>query len=306
LPLGLIGEIIVSKLLKECPFCNEDYLLLMKPSSEEERLFVEQLWLEYEEYADANYIEEFPRQLHRRFWEMYLACSLLYKRHKLCPRERDIGPDTCVEIHGGRIWLEATAPGPGTGPDALVESKCRDKMAYVPEEKVVLRYRSAIESKIGKWREYVEKEIIDAKGPYIVALNGREIPGAWPDDDEIPLIIRTVFPFGDPFAVYDLQDHASVQGGILYQDKIIKRSGAQVLTDIFFSKEYSGISGVLFSNVNLWHYPRKLGSDFLFIHNYRSKNPVPLGWLGLGIEFWWEEDGLHRELSGNLTCISED
>jgi hypothetical protein len=106
--------------------------------------------------------------------------------------------------------------------------------------------------------------------------------------------------------VYDLQDHASVQGGILYQDKIIKRSGAQVLTDIFFSKEYSGISGVLFSNVNLWHYPRKLGSDFLFIHNYRSKNPVPLGWLGMGIEFWWEEDGLHRELSGNLTCISED
>ena len=63
---------------------------------------LEFLWELYQPYADPNFRQEFARQVHRRFWEIYLACYLMNQGKNSTPRtERPIeGPDILIEEKG--------------------------------------------------------------------------------------------------------------------------------------------------------------------------------------------------------------
>jgi hypothetical protein len=43
----------------------------------EARTFCNQLWKNYQPYADRHFLIEIQRDFHSRFWEMYLACSFM-------------------------------------------------------------------------------------------------------------------------------------------------------------------------------------------------------------------------------------
>lgn len=52
----------------------------------EMRDFVEELWAEYEPYADGDFREGFAQDVDGRFWELYLGSTLLRFGHKLLAR----------------------------------------------------------------------------------------------------------------------------------------------------------------------------------------------------------------------------
>ena len=81
---------------------------------------------------------------------MYLGCALLDLGFELVPHGRRpaAGPDLCICSEDRRIWIEAIAPQPGTGPDAVPASG--EAGGWVPEARIVLRYRAAVEE---KWRK---------------------------------------------------------------------------------------------------------------------------------------------------------
>ena len=88
------------------------------PHLEEGKLFVESLWPKYQHLADPHFREDARNHFLQRFWEMYLACTLLERGLEL-HRAGGEGPEFYFLLEGKRTWVEATAPGPGTGPDKV-------------------------------------------------------------------------------------------------------------------------------------------------------------------------------------------
>jgi len=124
------------------------------------RSIMEELWRKYRPYADRNFRQQMQVDLHSRFWEMYLACTLLGKSIPISHVRA--GPDIFVEHEDRRIWIEAIAPtsGADTNPDRVPDMKLGVATA-VPDDEIVLRYRAAIREKYdNKYRNYINSGLI--------------------------------------------------------------------------------------------------------------------------------------------------
>ena len=88
---------------------------------------------------------------------MYLTCALLQHGHQhdysvSCPkRKRTGGPDILVEHDDLYIWIEAVTATDGdpTKADSVIKPKL-DQGYTVPDEKITLRYTTAIYEKYKK------------------------------------------------------------------------------------------------------------------------------------------------------------
>lgn len=266
---------------------NEFKLLRDNPKWYADREFIEGLWEKYEPYADDHFKTEVAINFHNRFWEMYLACSLLEQGLKLIPRITKKGPDVCLNIQERICWIEAIAPKGGTGPDAIQEPLLTKREAHfsnVPEEKIILRYQSAILEKFNKYQDYLKDKTVQQNESYIIAINGRRIPYSFLEDD-IPYIVKSVLPIGELTVFIDWENNKITGQEYSYRPKINKILGASVSTRIFLDSTFSGVSGILFSNSDFLNHPIKIGEEFIFIHNPLANNPLPTGWLSIGKEF---------------------
>lgn len=274
------------------------------PRFEEERIFFDSLWNRYKPYADLHFQNEISRQFHARFWEMYLGCALMDQGHTIIQQSGTEHPDVCLSWNGSRIGVEATAPGPGHGDDAVPRLPKAERLPGLPfsevtcfrppDEKVILRYTSAIFTKYDKqYRSHLDKGIISPSEPYILAINGHNVPFSF--DDDIPMIVQAVLAIGPPTILIDWETSKVVQAFYAFRPEIKKSSGEPISTSFFLQEEFAGISGVLYSEANARRIDRELGADFLFVHNPKATNPVPKGWINVGYEFRLEGDTLVKE-----------
>jgi hypothetical protein len=257
---------------------------------------VERLWERYEPFADKNFRSAAAHDFDRRYWEMEVASVLLQQGFQLVPRrERPAeGPDLLVREPSGRVWIEVTAPGPGRGPDAVPLHEL-GKARYVPEEQITLRFCNALCEKLGLLKKWVDHGIVQAEDAFVIALNGAGVPDAWPDSYP-PRIARAVFPFGSWYVSIDRMSLEVVGQGITYQPSIQKQNRASVSTTLFLEAESAGISAILYSaQVLRSRTPEQispdaeLGGDLLLLHNPHARNRLPLGWLGIGVDYWLDE-----------------
>jgi len=272
--------------------------LLENPNFEDERRFIESLWERYEPYADRQFRTEITFNFHRRYWEMYLACSLMEYGLELTPRETEKGPDLCLQLNKSRVWIEAVAPSGGQGPDAITRRTLKPgKIEWfsVPEAKIILRYLSSLREKQIKYTAYLKDGTISPTEPYIIAINGRRVPYSIVDDD-VPVIVKAVLPFGQYAVTLDFDKNEIVDQGYTYRADVEKANKEKVSTQFFLDPEYAGISGILFSNSDLLNRPRKLGADFIYVHNPMASNRLPSGWFPIGREYWLENKALHRQI----------
>jgi hypothetical protein len=75
------------------------YIKLRDGNSWQERAarkFAEDLWTKYYPCADQHYLTEIANQFHCRFWEMYLACTLIDNNYKISPHKCDSRPAEAV------------------------------------------------------------------------------------------------------------------------------------------------------------------------------------------------------------------
>lgn len=225
---------------------------------------------------------------------MYLGAALLSYGYSL-KKVSDKGPEFFIEIGGKRIWIEAIAPLPGTGPDAVPELSAvtLDIAQEVPEEKILLRFTHAINEKFKKYVKDVNEKIIMPHDSYIIAINGKGIRSVLADGT-IPYVAKSVFPFGHLVAEIDKRSGSVADAFYLFRDKVVKNAGTPISTSMFLNENYNVITGLLYSCVDAVNYPDNIGSDFIYLHNPLALNPIPHGTFQFCREYWLEGQGLKQ------------
>lgn len=249
--------------------------------------YVENLWVNYFPYADKDFPKQLPHDFQARFWEMYLTCTLVGKSYTVIPKQkRAEGPDIKMSYASTTIWIEAVAPtGGDVGRPDSVPSPIMGIAQQVPDDQMILRYRSAIHDKYyDKYFKYLGNETIRSDDCYIIALNGSRLP--WHGSDlHIPRIVRSVLPFGSPQVTIDKKSGKVVNTGYQYRSYLRKTSGQKIDTDIFVKSEYSHISAVLFSRVDVANLTPEMGDDFVIVHNPLRSREIPDDFPKVGTEY---------------------
>lgn len=163
------------------------------------RDFTELLWVTYHPFADPHFQEESKHQFLQRFWEMYLACTLLVRGFKL-ERVGNEGPEFYFLSEGHRVWVEAIAPGPGDGPDRVPEPR-NGEVYSVSDEKILLRFTNALVEKQGRYEVALRKGIVQPEDQMLLAINSRGIPYA-PAGAETPYILCVSSRIGGSYDDY--------------------------------------------------------------------------------------------------------
>ncbi len=262
---------------------------------------IEQLWTVHKPYADIHFLQEAKEQLHPRLWEMILTNT--FKTRGYSPKKvSNQGPEFFIEISGKRFWVEAIAPGPGTGADAVPpppspvapgELNEDDQPYNPPYEKIILRLTSALATKLKKYEKDQREGRVSKSDGFILAINGNKAVNGWDlAADTIHSIIKAVLPFGPEFVSLDPKVKEIVESGILYRPEISKGNESSVSTCWFQSESSKGISLLVYSECRNLGLLKRLGSEFRFIHNPLANHPIPEGVFGFGGHHWQEGDQL--------------
>jgi hypothetical protein len=271
---------------------DEDYCTIkdeINPRCQEAKVFVSQLWQAAHSYLDPDLPAKLPNQFHQHFWEIYLAASLLELGLTLEQSSSSDGPDICIRSDSDLpVWVEAVTALAGQGVDAVQKAEpvvARD----VPDDQIKLRLLNAFDKKSKKYDVYKEKSWVGSKDPYIIAINAAQVPSAHLER-EIPRIVRSLLPIGHPVLHIDKETRNIVDTSYERQEKVVKASGEGPETTSFLNPKFSGISAVIYSCIDTFNC-----RPLLLFHNPLAVNPVPLGFLKKGNEYWVEDQYLRNK-----------
>ena len=272
---------------------NSDYLALRDaPRLSGIKQYCIELWQTFSPFADRLFSDEFSRNIHQRFWEMYLRVQLLELGFDLHPRSSDGGPDLHF-IDGNRnVWIEATVPSEGEGIDKVPSLEEHSGFVPVPDDKIILRFTNSFSEKKKKLDNYLKEGIVLPEDAFLIAICGGIIQLLW-FDGPMPAIGRALYPIGEHKVMIDTDKMEIINERYESRYEILKDSGSAVRTDTFLDPMYSRISGVLFSDVAITNISSEPGREFLFIHNYRADVPMDRGWLKTGRDCWVQNDRIH-------------
>lgn len=272
------------------------------------RMYCEYLWERFRVYADKGFVQDFAVHLHQRFWEMYLAVTLLDAGYTIIAPKP--GPDFGIIHNGKRVWIEAVAATAGV-PGKLdsvpkYEPKEGEIGSDVPQNQIVLRCTAAISAKFPKqYRQHVELGIIGPEDCYVVAVNHAEAYH-WAEVGTPPFILRALLGIGSLFVTIDKKTLEVIRQGVLYQGSIPKSSGASVDTALFLSSESEQLSAVIGSvttigtPVHLQQAEHAMGQDFLLVRNPMARNPIPPDFLVRGQQFDVSVAGNEYQVTGRV------
>lgn len=263
------------------------------PRGIESKHFVEELWQCFHHLADPHFREDARNHFLQRFWEMYLAVTLLERDFDL-KRHGNEGPEFYAVVENKRLWFEAVAPGPGGGPDQVPPLEYDGQFHEFPTERILLRFTNALDEKRRRYCNALSKGIISEDDQYVLAINSRGIRHDAPYEKTMPLFLQAFLPIGPlvvPFNVTTKQWEEA-----LYQHRaaIAKLSGSSVSTRTFLDEDAKFCSVVLHSGVDCANYPSRFGGDFAILHNPNARCPVGVTTFGWCEQFIVENHRLHR------------
>jgi hypothetical protein len=253
--------------------------------------FTESLWRAYRPFADPHFRQDAMHQFLQRFWEMYLACTLLDRGFKI-ERVGSEGPEFYFSCEGCRIWVEAITPGPGKGPDRVNDSKLGEACT-ISDEKLVMRYTHALLEKHRRYEAWLAKGIVQPDDQILLAINCRGIPHA-PCGAELPYVLKAFLPIGALAVVLDRDTMETKDSYQQRREAVVKRSGAHIATTSFIIPSFAGFSAVLHSAVDCANHPTELGSDFLVLHNPTASSGLPLNLFYWCKQFEFKDDSLNE------------
>jgi hypothetical protein len=217
----------------------------MEPSLAASRTRLEEIWQRFAPYADAHFVDEFRRDLFPRYWELFLFDLFIQAGYSVLPHPPR-GPDLKLRLPNDRLlWVEAVAPGPGEGADAV---RPIEGGGFVPSDQIVLRLRSAIHDKILKLKAYAQSGIIGPTDLVLLAVNPGKTRFTMMDA-EPSFALQCVYPLGAPYVAFDAATGAATREGFSHRPSIEKQSDAQVSTAVFIDPDNSLVSGMLYSSL---------------------------------------------------------
>ena len=271
-------------------FCNDSYEMF-KP------------------YSDSDFVNKFKIEFFPQFWEMDLACTLI-KSDKMLSSfySGNKGPDICLlDDKYKKIWVEAICPDKGSTTDQIPNYE-NNQVNTIPSDKIILRITSAIYKKHKIHLNYIKDKVCSADEPYIIAINGCLLTPGPGLDDVTPRIVKAVFEGGIDMIDYDLNSGLIDKRWCKNKQFIPNHNEVKVYLGYFFQKEFSNISAVLYSDSSYCTRPTELGGDYILVHNPLAKNPLPVGFLGVGIEYYLKEPykSEGRDYSLGINCYRQE
>lgn len=239
--------------------------------------WLNELWKQYEPYADTDFAEKIKKEFSQRTWEMYLTCALLNRGFTLKKRRdrKNEGPDICLTVEDKNIWVEAVMADVGEGKDKVKINYDNDiqniRVYDYPEEQTLLRLRNSLDAKFKKHKEYLGRGLKENE-PYIIAVNAGRLLALNPG---IPLILKCLFSVG--FLTIPIQS-ANLQTPFWSRrEELKKKSGGSVSMGFFENSEHSGVSVVMYCADNILNSPKDnntVGENFVFALNPLATNPI--------------------------------
>ena len=247
---------------------------------------LEQLWQEYWEHADENFLREFPYRFHQRWFEMHLTVAL--KRTGLSVTSPKPGPDVLLETNAGRIWIEAVAPtggDPAENADAVVDPSRPGQSGafWLPRSNIALRVAQGFAEKSKVFANYIERGIVPEGDACVIAINLHGIPYA--ALDARGHLLAALYGVGDQYVLIDRESGDVTGGGVHHRPGLQRASGAQVKAQPFLVTDHTHISAVIGSSADAANGTYRLGDDFLTFPNTRARRPLQQHLIPLGLEY---------------------
>lgn len=241
----------------------------------------EELWPQFEPHADPHFLDEFPRQLHQRWFEMYLTVSLIRSGLDVqCPKP---GPDVLVHLDGRRVWIEAVCATPGEEGKADSVPKPRMNVwAEVPFDQCVLRIAQSLKAKSEKFADYLRTDTVSREDLLVVAIN-TFLLGEYRYVDDI--MKKALYGAGNQVLLISRDTRQIVDTYREDIKRIEKKSGALVGVQPFFDGTMRHISSVWAFCSDTANIPHKLGNDCIQYPNLSCASSWPEGAIALGAEW---------------------
>jgi hypothetical protein len=260
----------------------------------EGRAFTESLWPQYAPLADAHFREDARAHFIERFWEMYLAVALVDHGLRLVPGS-GTGPEFSFNHDDRHFWVEAVAPGPGTGADRVPEIELG--VAYeVPTEKILLRFANAVVEKRTRYHSALQARIIDPASGYVLAINSRRIPHA-PYGNTLPFYLQALLPIGNLTVMLNRSTREIEDRFYAAREKVLKSNTAPVSTQPLLNRDFGFISTVLHSSVDCVNRPATLGEDFSVLHNPLATRPLAPSTFDWCDQYFYNDGILEKRLA---------
>lgn len=250
------------------------------------RAHCEDLWTDFGEFADPNFRTEFASRTHQRWFEMYLAVSLVRAGHEIAAPKP--GPDILLNANGCRIWIEATCATHGEpGRPDSIPSREPGQIHREPTDQYVLRIRSALHEKQKAYRSYVNGGVVGRGDVTLVAINVYEVDGVGPYVGDH--FRRSLYGLGDPVVQIGLHSGTVSSIGNAAVRAVRKASGADVGVQPFVDGSMGHITAALGSHADPFNRPSRLGDDLVLYPNLTSDVPWPRRTLTVGGEWCFDE-----------------
>jgi len=237
-----------------------------------------------EGFLDENFEEKFAQDPEGRVWELMVFQMLRRSGHKLTPTKGH-GPDFRIETADGPIWVEATAPGRGVGPDRVpeIDPDCNE-MRPVPVDQVILRVTQALREKECKRQSYIESGLVSDDDPYVVAISGAKMIETFGSHPSFGL--RALFGIGNPEILIDRETGETVE--LRYQriERVVKQSNVAVSARAFIDGHYPGISAVIWSDQSIWRGSYGLIKGLEVIHNNHANRRLYGKLIADATDYW--------------------
>ena len=269
------------------------------------REFLEDAWARFGHLVGdrpQHFLTEFRSRFHDRSWELWLLAALADAGLTLEPGKPK-GPDVCAALDGRRVWIEAVVASPGApnSPDRVPSRRNGGASSASYDERLaLLRYRSALEDKLGKIDEYVRDGLIGRDEPVLIALNHGQLEDSDLLDTEVPAVVRAVYPIGEAVAVVTPYSDEPVQLELPPRFTVAKakmpeqEEPSEVSTTFFFEPRSAAVSGVLFASQPVRSLSRSTKGALGLVHNSQAAAPFPRGGLPVRSEHWVENGELRQ------------
>ena len=223
-----------------------------------------------------------------------LAAQLLLSA-RLRPIRRPAAPDFLLEHEDRRIWIEVVCPRPEGVPAEWINPPELPFATYFPWPSILLRWTHGLLEKTRKLvgnsdrqvEGYLQKGVVSSNDIYVVAINGRQLRGAFRQLNGIsgyPFAVEAAFGVGPLEVVFDRETLQRKSSGLSQRDFQSKESGRPVPVKVFADPTCREVSAIwamdIDESVLIGGYV-----DCCVVHNPNAANRLPVGLLPAQTEY---------------------
>jgi len=230
---------------------------------------------------ETNFLDGVKKQWHSRIWEMYFTCKLNDLDCKVsCPKGN--APDIKLKISDQVIWIECTTLSKG---DKAITEHEDEELHTLYDEDYILRITSAMDSKYKQINAHIKSGVIKENDIVLIAINTGELMLTDIAQHDYPLIQKALYGIGG--MTYNFTTKKTKN---LHRPLVANSNDAKIKTNLFTTKNYEYISGVIFSTWKSTEIEKNLSDNFELTHNLFAKNKLEEGFFKFGTEYIPFED----------------